>query len=174
MPYNGATLSGTDPDFQNPGSSLLMKTPTHILITPFQGFPETLGSTACPVLIDGAGTIQSPASFQEWVHRQPTASTSTSHTTWFSPTKANGVYGINAQSFYPIDGQGFGTVLPDGTGVREQKLQFTLQLQYQFTYTGNQSCGRSALDDDMYVYINDTLALNLGGIHGESRRNRLR
>jgi fibro-slime domain-containing protein len=66
--------------------------------------------------------------------------------------------------FFPIDdGTPFATAF--GNQGNPHNYAFTGELHTRFTYPG-QGTLRVRSDDDMYVFINGALAINLGGIHG--------
>ena len=92
---------------------------------------------------------------------------------------ANGsyVYDSGSRGFYPIDNQGWvaagredvalaDPVINDG---RSHNFGFTTEIHYFVQYRGGESLTFSG-DDDVWIFVNRRLALDLGGLHTRTER----
>jgi fibro-slime domain-containing protein len=96
-------------------------------------------------------------------------------------------YNSGGNNFYPLEGLGYGPIVPEidtcngGAGVtnvtgfpacdndcdatcRGRNYSFTSELRYFFQYQGGETLTFVG-DDDVWVYINGRLAVDLGGLH---------
>ena len=144
-------FSSSHPDFQQ---GIIRKDPGFV--------GSALSDDRKPVYVGGHSTLTThgAATFDQWFRDVPGVNLTTTETLTLSNDEsgAGGVYSFSDKKFFPIDGQLLGN---EG---RSHNYHFTLELHAQFMYEPGQTF-KFTTDDDLFVFINDTLIVDLGGVH---------
>jgi len=112
-----------------------------------------------------AGLITSPATFAEWYTDVADTNIKFTQDLVLTETPAgSGVFVYDDSSYFPIDGQGFGN---EGN---PHNYHFTTELHALFAYQGGEVFTFRG-DDDVWVYVNGVLAIDIGGVHSANERS---
>ncbi|HEX2592592.1 MAG TPA: fibro-slime domain-containing protein [Rhizomicrobium sp.] len=158
----GGHLGVGQPDFQNQSCGLATGLVQSTLVNRKPVFASSTGSNA------HCASIASYKSFHAWFKAQRAVNTHVKGALTLQDM-GNGTFQYSNLNFFPLDGKGFNT---DGSQSHASctgglhNFSFTMQAHWTGTITNNAQSISITAADDVWLFVNNKLVIDLGGVHG--------
>lgn len=123
---------------------------------------KDLGADGRPVYAGESFTTHGEDNFNQWYRNVPGVNMAMSKTLEMNEITP-GFYRYTNSAFFPIDGEGFGN---QGFA---HNYHFTLETHLKFFYVEGGHFKFNG-DDDLWIFINGKLAIDIGGVHGATEK----